>query len=66
MELLNNLWIAISTPNEELINIIAIPLLFAEIYLMLSLSTSILNVSSSRKEKIVYILIISFVTLIVY
>lgn len=28
MEILNNLWLAVSTPNEELMNLITIPLFF--------------------------------------
>ena len=64
MELLNNLWIALSTPNENLLNIITIPFFLLEAFLMLSLFTSILNIRASKKQKIIYILSTSIVSII--
>ena len=37
IEILNNLWIALSTPNELLINLFAIPAGFMENYLLMKL-----------------------------
>lgn len=59
MEILNNLWVAISTPNEILVNIIVSIGIFFEAYLIMSLFTSILNIKSNSKQKICYVLIIS-------
>lgn len=63
MEILNNLWIAISTPNEELINIIAIPGSVIENILIILLFTSLLNISSTINQKAIYVLFMSFVSL---
>lgn len=64
MEILNNLWSAISTPNELLINIITIPLFLVENLLMLLLFTSILNITSSMKQRITYVSIMSIVSIL--
>ena len=45
MEILNNLWLAVSTPNETLMSIIAIPGTIMENVLIMLLFTSILNIS---------------------
>ena len=64
MEILNNLWMAISTPNEVLMNIIAVPAVVIENFLILSLFTAILNINPSRKQQLSYILIMTFVTVL--
>ena len=56
MNILNNLWIAISTPNEELISILSIPLLiFIEAPLNFLLISNIFNIKFSKKQSILYI-----------
>ena len=55
MELLNNIWNALSTPNERLINIISIPANFVEVTFSLFLFTNLLNISSSPKKKLIHI-----------
>lgn len=48
MNILNNLWLAISTPNEELISILSIPLLiFIEAPLNFLLISNIFNIKFS-------------------
>lgn len=64
MEILNNLWMAISTPNEGLINMLAIPSIIMESFLMLLLSMSILNISASLKNKVIFIIFSSLIGLI--
>ena len=59
MEIFNNLWMVISTPNEGLMNIMTIPLILIESYLTLLLFTSILNISSLKKQNIYCVLLIS-------
>lgn len=59
MEILNNLWMAISTPNEALINIIAIPGSITESLFTMLLFTSILNISSTKRQKVIYISLMS-------
>lgn len=63
MEILNNLWMAVSTPNEALINIIAIPGSVIENILIILLFTSLLNISSTINQKAIYVLFMSFVSL---
>ena len=59
MELLNNIWNALSTPNEGIINIILILANFVEATLSLLLFTTLLNISPNRKQKIFYVLLCS-------
>ncbi len=55
MEILNNIWTAISTPNTKLVNIVSVPILIVEIILTMYLFLSIMNLSSNRKQRIIYI-----------
>lgn len=64
MEMLNNIWIALSTPNEGLMNIILIPLTFFEIYLGMILFLNILSISSNKNKKVLYVILASFSALI--
>lgn len=63
MEILNNLWVAVSTPNETLMNIIAVPGTIIETLLTMLLFTSILNISATKRQKIIYFLSISCICL---
>ena len=64
MEILNNIWNALSTENEALINILFIPLYFVEAYLSLLLFINILNIKATKKQKIIYVVLSSIVALI--
>lgn len=64
MELLNNMWIALTTPNETLISIILIPSAIIEGILTLIIFTSILNLETNKKQAIIYVIISSLITLI--
>lgn len=55
METLNAVWTALTTTNEELINIITIPLYFVEATLSMLLFTTLLNINATPKQKITYI-----------
>lgn len=55
METLNTVWTALTTTNEELVNIILIPCNFIEIALTMLFFTTILNINTTRKQKIIYI-----------
>ena len=57
MEILNNIWTAITTPNIQLLNIISVPILLVEITLTMYLFLSIMDLSSTRKQRILYVLI---------
>lgn len=64
MEILNNLWLAISTPNELLINIIAVPSALLENILILLLFMSILNITSNFKQKALFVIIMTLTSFI--
>ena len=57
MEILNNIWLAISNPNIQLVKVISIPILLIEIILTMHLFLSIMNLSSNRKQRILYVFI---------
>jgi len=55
MNLFQTIWISITTPNPELIKILIIILGILEIYLYMLLFTTVLNISTTTKQKIIYI-----------
>ena len=55
MGILNNIWMAISTPNESLLSILLIPFSFIEGYLILYMSMLFLHASSTFNKKIKYL-----------
>ena len=64
MEILNNLWLAISTPNEELTSLMMIPITFLENFLIMYLFISILNIESTKRQKYIYVALMSIVAFI--
>lgn len=63
MGILNNLWLAISMPNEGLTNLMMIPITFLENFLTMYLFISILNVNSNKTQKFTYVILMSFISL---
>jgi two-component system sensor histidine kinase AgrC len=59
MESLNNLYACIHNENETLIDLISIPALIVESCLTLLLFTSILHISATKKQKILYVILVS-------
>ena len=55
MELLNNIWTALTTPNETLMNIILVPGTIIEAFLSLLIFTTLLRINSSNKQKFLYV-----------
>ena len=53
MELLNNIWNALTTSNETLISIILIPSAIIEGILTLIIFTSVLNLKTNKKQSII-------------
>ena len=64
MEFFNNIWVALSTPNEILMNILLIPAGIIESILTLYIFTSILNIQTTNKQKIIYVLSSTIVSLL--
>ena len=65
METLNAVWTALTTTNEELVNIISIPIYFIDAYIGMLLFTTILNFENSKKQKIQYVLLLSIIAFII-
>lgn len=57
MDILQTIWSALTTPNEFLFKVIAIPLVFLDAYIGMLFFTTILNIDVSKKRKIAYVLI---------
>lgn len=55
MEILQTIWTALTTPNEGLMNILLIPLHFLDAFISMLLFTTILNIKTTTKQKILYI-----------
>lgn len=64
MQLLNNVWLALSTENVELVNILTIPLFPVEAILLMKLFLNMLNIDSSKKQQILYVILMSIVSFI--
>ncbi len=64
MNILNNIWIAISTPNEALVKFCCILFLFVEAPLSFSLINNVFDVSSTKNKKLIYILVTALVATI--
>lgn len=60
MEILQNIWIALTTANDGLTNIIfnkfGIPFIFIELTVNMLLFTTVLDIKSNKKQKITYVL----------
>ena len=55
MEMLNNIWTVLSTENEILIKILSIFLLLIEMPLIMQFFLTLLNISATKKQKIIYL-----------
>ena len=63
MEILNNIWSALNSPNEILINLLAIPATAFEYYLTMLLFIHIIKISPSFKQKIIYVTITTCISI---
>lgn len=61
MDILQTIWTALTTENEGLTNIIIAPLILIETTLTMLIFTTILNIKSSKKQKILYVLLASLI-----
>jgi len=64
MEIFNNIWTALSTPNESVIKFLCIPLTFIENTLIMYLFMYILNIKTTKNKKILYVILSSISSLI--
>lgn len=63
MEILNNIWMMLITPNELERKILVAPLGFLETYITMSLFLIILNISADRKSKFFYFIFSSLIAI---
>ena len=61
MEILQTIWTALTTENELLIKVTSMPMLILELYVSMLLFTTILNIKSTKKQKVLYVSILSFI-----
>ncbi len=59
MEILQNIWMALTSENELLAKLILIPITFIEMTITMLLFTTILNIQTTKSQKIKYITLIS-------
>ena len=59
MEILTTIWNALTVENEGLINIIYIPMTIIELTISMLLFTTVLNIQTSNKNKLLYIIFLS-------
>lgn len=64
-ETLNYILTSLTTENENLTNIIVTPLAFLEITVSMLLFSQILNIKATKKQQIIYVIIISIWTILV-
>lgn len=55
MEILNNIWTALTNENEILTKILGLPFVFIEGLCFMLLFTQVLDITSSKKQKIIYV-----------
>lgn len=65
METLNAVWTALTTTNEELVNIFLFFLSFIDAYIGMLLFTTILNFETSKKQSLQYIFLLSIIGFII-
>lgn len=56
MNILQTIWTALTTPNEMLFNILAIPLNYLDAFVCMLYYSAILNINSTKKVKAIYVL----------
>lgn len=64
MEILNNIWTVLSTPNEELINVLLALSMLIESFLFVTILTSILNIKANSKQILIYVIFSTLVGII--
>ena len=64
MQFLNNIWIALSTKNVDLVNLLLVPLTIVENYLFMELFLTIFGQKANLKQKLQYVFLIFAISLI--
>ena len=64
MEILNNIWNALSTENAALIKIISVPCSFIEVYIIFKFFTTILKTKYTKNQLCVYVFSVSIISIL--
>lgn len=64
MEIFQTIWMALTTPNEGLINILSIPLTIIELTVQILFSTTVLGIKFTKKQLLFYIFSMSFISIL--
>lgn len=64
MKILNDIWYLLITENKYITKFLTCPLMFVEIYISLYIFSSFLKLKLTRKEKIIYTLIVSIFSIL--
>ena len=64
IQFLNNIWIALTTENAELVSLLVLPLYPIESLLVMSLFITIFKISANWKQKTIYVTLNSFTSII--
>lgn len=63
MEILNNIWMTLSMPNKLNIDLILFPFTIIENYIIMTLFLTILNITTNRKNKVLYVITLTLISL---
>ena len=64
MEILQTIWNVLTSENETLSNIFICPFIFIEVYLYMKLFTTLLNIDSTKNQKITYVVASSTIAIV--
>lgn len=64
IQFLNSIWLALCSENPALFNFLSIPAMIIENFLLMELFLIVFNVNASKKQKAIFILLISIVTIL--
>ena len=59
IEILQMIWNSLTTENEFITNLLGIPSIFIEVFILMLLFTTILNIDTTKKKKILYVILVS-------
>lgn len=57
MNILQTIWSALTTQNATLTNVLGIPLTYLDAYVIMLFFTTLLNINTTKKQKIIYVIV---------
>ena len=57
MNFIQTIWSALTTPNDDLIKILSIPLTFLEFYIGMLFFTTVLNIETTKKSRLIFTIV---------